>query len=80
MGLTDKTILSVAESAQEAAEELILALLDEDSELLSLYYGAETTAEEAEALADAILEEHDEIDVEVQFGGQPIYSYFISVE
>ncbi len=80
MGLTDKTILSVAESAQEAARELILALLDEDSELLSLYFGAETTEEEAEALADAILKEHGEIDVEVQFGGQPIYSYFISVE
>ena len=80
MGLTDKTILSVAENAKEAARELILALLDEDSELLSLYYGAETTEEEAEALADEILEEHDEIDVEVQFGGQPIYSYFISVE
>ncbi len=80
MGLTDKTILSVAESAREAARELILALLDEDSELLCLYYGAETTEEEAEALADVILEEHDEIDVEVQYGGQPIYSYFISVE
>ncbi len=80
MGLTDKTILSVAESAQEAARELILALLDEDSELLSLYFGAETTEEEAEALADAILKEHGEIDVEVQFGGQPIYSYFVSVE
>lgn len=80
MGLTDKTILSVAESAGEAAKELIDALLDEESELLSLYYGEETTEEEAEALADAILEENDEIDVEVQYGGQPIYSYFISVE
>ena len=80
MGLTDKTILSVAESAGEAAKELIDALLDEESELLSLYYGAEITEEEAEALVDAILEENDGIDVEVQFGGQPIYSYFISVE
>ena len=80
MGLTDKTILSVAESAGEAATELIQSLLDENSELLSLYYGAEITEEEAEALADAILEENDGIDVEVQFGGQPIYSYFISVE
>lgn len=80
MGLTDKTIVSVAETAQEAARELIISLMDEDSELLSLYYGADTTEEEAEALADAILEENDEIDVEVQSGGQPIYSYLISIE
>lgn len=80
MGLTDKTIVSVAETAKEAAKELIQAMLEEDSELLSIYYGADTTEEEAEALADAILEENEEIDVEVQFGGQPIYSYFISVE
>lgn len=80
MGLTDKTIISVAETAREAAKELIQSMLEEDSELLSIYYGAESTEEEAEALADAILEENEEIDVEVQFGGQPIYSYFISVE
>lgn len=80
MGLTDKTIVSVAESADAAARELIESMIDDSSELLSLYYGADTTEEEAEALADAILEEHDELDVEIQFGGQPIYSYFISVE
>jgi hypothetical protein len=80
MGLTDKTIVSVAETVSEAAKELIEAMLDNDSELISLYYGAEITEEEAEALADEILSEHDDLDIEVQFGGQPIYSYFISVE
>lgn len=80
MGLTDKTIVSVAETVGEAARELVESLLDDDDELISLYYGAEVTESEAEALADEILQEHDDLDVEVQFGGQPIYSYFISVE
>lgn len=80
MGLTDKTIVSVAETANEAAKELTESMLDVDSELISLYYGAEVTESEAEALADEILNEHEDLDIEVQYGGQPIYSYFISVE
>lgn len=80
MGLTDKTIVSVDESVQKAAKELIESMLDENSELISLYYGADITEEEAENLADLILKEHEEMDIEVQYGGQPIYSYFISVE
>ena len=80
MGLTDKTIVSVDESVEKAAQELIESMLDEDSELISLYYGADITEEEAESLADAILQEHEEMDVEGQYGGQPIYSYFVSVE
>ena len=80
MGLTDKTIVSVDESVQKAAQELIESMLDENSELISLYYGADITEDEAENLADLILKEHEEIDIEVQYGGQPIYSYFISVE
>ncbi len=80
MGLTDKTIVSVDESVQKAAKELIESMLDENSELISLYYGADITEEEAENLADLILKEHEEMDIEVQYGGQPIYSYFVSVE
>lgn len=80
MGLTDKTIVSVDESVQKAAKELIESMLDGNSELISLYYGADITEEEAENLADLILKEHEEMDIEVQYGGQPIYSYFISVE
>ena len=55
-------------------------MLDEDSELISIYFGAEVTETEAEALADEVLQGHDDLDIEVQYGGQPIYSYFISVE
>ena len=80
MGLTDKTIVSVGKTVEEAAKSLIESLIDDESELVSLYYGANVTEEQAEALADSILSLHDDIEVEVQFGGQPVYSYFVSVE
>lgn len=80
MGLTDKTIVAVAKTAKEAAVELLESLLDEDSELISLYYGADTTEEDAEALADEVMKSHDRLDVDIQYGGQPVYSYYISVE
>lgn len=80
MGMSDKSILSVSGSIETAARELVEALLDDSSELVSLYYGADVTEEEAEKLADLLLKEHDELEVEVQFGGQPVYSYFISIE
>lgn len=80
MGLTDKTIISVGKDAKEAAKKLIGELTDNTSELVCLYYGEGITEEEAEALADEIVKDYKGIDVEVQYGGQPIYSYYISVE
>lgn len=80
MGLTDKSIQAVGQDLSSTAKELIETMLDEDSELVSLYYGAETTKEEADALAEEIESEHEDLEVEVQYGGQPVYSYFVSVE
>lgn len=80
MGLTDKTIVSVGSDLQGTAKELIESLLDEDSELVSLYYGNDATKEQAEQLAEDIENTHEDVEVEVQYGGQPVYSYFISVE
>lgn len=80
MGLFDKTIAAVGKNLQETTVELAEEMIDEDSELISLYYGEKTAEEDAEAVADAILEKHPDLEVEVQFGGQPVYSYFISVE
>lgn len=80
MGLTDKTIVSVGSDLQGTAKELIESLLDEDSELVSLYYGSDATKEQAEQLAEDIESAHEDVEVEVQYGGQPVYSYFISVE
>ena len=80
MGLTDKTIVSVGSDLQGTAKELIESLLDEDFELVSLYYGSDATKEQAEQLAEDIENTHEDVEVEVQYGGQPVYSYFISVE
>ena len=80
MGLTDKTILAVGQDLQETALELVEGMMDEESELVSIYYGGEVTEEDAQELADRISEKKEEVEVEVQYGGQPIYSYFVSVE
>lgn len=80
MGLDDKTILSVGTDITETTTNLIRRLADEDSELISLYYGADITEETAGQLADLIREEYPDMDVEVHFGGQPIYYYVLSVE
>lgn len=80
MGLTDKTIVSVEKDVKKAAMGLIKSLVNGESELVSLYYGADATEEEAEKLADMVTEEYKSVDVEVQYGGQPVYSYFVSVE
>lgn len=80
MGLTDKTIVSVGENLADTTKELVDVLLEDDSELVSLYYGADTTKEDAEQLAGEIEDAHEDVEVEVQYGGQPVYSYFISVE
>ena len=55
-------------------------LIDDSSELVSLYYGADTTEDEANLIADAIGRKHPEVDVEVHYGGQPVYYYYLSVE
>ncbi len=80
MGLDGKTIVSVEKNAIDAAKKLADTLIDDKSELVSLYYGADATEEEAEALADKIIAAYSGVDVEVQYGGQPVYPYFISVE
>lgn len=80
MGLDDKTILSVGSDISDTTFDLIKGLIDEDSELISLYYGADITEETAAELAEAIMKEYPNMDVEVHFGGQPIYYYVLSVE
>lgn len=80
MGLTDKTIVAVGKELEATTVELINGMLDQENELVSLYYGADVTEEEAEAAADLVRKEHTGVEVEVQFGGQPVYSYFVSVE
>ncbi|MDF2841973.1 MAG: hypothetical protein K0R00_399 [Herbinix sp.] len=80
MGIGDKTILSVGDDIKATTLELVQCLANEDSELISLYYGEEVTEDEANALADEIMQLYSNVDVEVHYGGQPIYYYVLSVE
>lgn len=80
MGIADKKIVAVEKGLSEVTVELVEGMIDEESELVSLYYGADVTEKDAEAVADLILKDHDDLEVEVQYGGQPVYSYFVSVE
>lgn len=80
MGLSDKTIETVGNDVKETTIQLIEKLMDEDSELITLYYGEEGTEEETEEIAEVIREKYDEVEVETEYGGQPIYYYFVSVE
>ncbi|MDE5966451.1 MAG: DAK2 domain-containing protein [Lachnospiraceae bacterium] len=80
MGIGDNGIEAVGQNMEETTIALIKAITDADSELVSLYYGEEVTEEAANALSERIAAELPDADVEVYFGGQPIYYYVISVE
>jgi dihydroxyacetone kinase-like predicted kinase len=80
MGIGDKTILAVGSEINATALELIQCLADEDSELISLYYGEEISEDAANELAEEVMSDYPNLDVEVHFGGQPIYYYVLSVE
>lgn len=80
LGLAGGEIISVAESLPVAAEELVKGMADEDAEVISVYYGADVSADEAAALAAEIEEAFPDADVLTYDGGQPVYYYIISVE
>lgn len=80
MGLGDKTIYAVGDDVKTITLELAQELVDDESELISLYYGEGITEEEAHLVGDELIELFPDLDVEVHFGGQPIYYYILSVE
>lgn len=80
MGIGDKTILSVGGDINGVTKDMVSQLVDGSSELISIYYGSEVTKEDADSLAAAIGEAYPDVDVEVNYGGQPIYYYLLSVE
>lgn len=80
MGIGDKGILSVGQSVEETTKEMLGHMVDEDSELISLYYGQDVLAEDAERFAAAVEELYPDVDIDLHAGGQPIYYYVISVE
>ena len=80
MGISGKKIVSVGTDVVDTTVDLIMSLLTDESELVTLYYGEEASEDDAEAIASKIGAERDDVDVEIQSGGHPIYYYFISVE
>ena len=80
MGIGDSGILAVGKDLEETTIELIANLVDEDSELISIYYGEEVSEEDAEKFTEEITELYPDVDVDIQFGGQPIYYYVLAVE
>ncbi|MGN0156387.1 MAG: DAK2 domain-containing protein [Lachnospiraceae bacterium] len=80
MGIGDNGILSVGQDMDEVVLSMVDEMMDEDRELISIYYGEEITEEQAETIRDRISEKYDSCDVELQYGGQPIYYYIVSAE
>ena len=80
MGIGDHGMLAVGSSVAEVARETAAAMVDEDTELISIYYGEDFSQEEAETLGSQLEEAYPSCDVEVNYGGQPIYYCIISVE
>ena len=80
MGIGDSGILSVGSDVKATALDMISQLIDDESEIISVYYGADTTEEDADELVAKLEELYPDVDIEVNAGGQPIYYYIISVE
>ena len=80
MGLGDAGILSVGTTIQEVAISMIDEMMREELELISIYYGAEIAKEDAEKLRETAESRYPGCDVELQYGGQPIYYYIVSAE
>ena len=80
MGIGDHGILAVGQDVEKTTLETVEAMVDEDSEIISIYFGAEVSEEEAEVLKEALEEKYPDFDIDVNQGGQPIYYYVISVE
>ena len=80
MGIGDHAILAVGEDVEQTTLDMFKELIDEDSELISIYYGEDVKKEDAEKLGEELSDLYPDCDVEVHFGGQPIYYYVVSVE
>ncbi|MDR0963538.1 MAG: DAK2 domain-containing protein, partial [Clostridium sp.] len=80
MGIGDEGILSVGINLNDVTLSMLASMMDEDAELISIYYGSDVTEETAQALLQSVQEAHPTQDIELQSGGQPIYYYVVSVE
>ena len=80
MGIGDKTILAVGTDMNTVTLQMLDKMIDEDTEMVSIYFGSDSSEEAAAEIASAVEEKYPDVDVEINDGGQPIYYYVISVE
>ena len=80
MGIGDSGILSVGTDVITVIEQMVDAMVDDNTELISVYYGSDVSADDAEALQAGLEATYPDCDIELQYGGQPIYYYVISIE
>ena len=80
MGIGDSGILAVGGDISGVAKDTITGMVKEDSELISIYYGSDINEADAESFRAQVAESYPDCDIELQYGGQPIYYYIMSVE
>ena len=80
MGIGDKSILSVGKELKDTTLEMVDEMIDDESAIVSIYYGSDASEEDASEIASIITEKYPDLEVEINNGGQPIYYYIISVE
>ena len=80
MGIGDKTILAVGTDLNTTTKQMLEQMVDEDTAIVSIYFGSESSEEEASVIVAFVEEQYPDVEVDVHFGGQPIYYYVISVE
>ena len=80
MGIADQGIVAVGTDIMSTTMDMVDVMIDEDSEIVSVYYGSDVTQEDAENIVAAIEDKYPDVEVEMNMGGQPIYYYVISVE
>lgn len=80
IGITGKSLISSGKDIAEVTKEVVRNMADEDSDIITLYYGEDVEEDDARLLAETIQEEYEDVDVELYYGGQPLYYYLISVE
>lgn len=80
IGITAKKLISSGRKLDAVTRDVISKMIDEDSDILTLYYGENVEEDEARLFAEEIQDEYEDIEVELYYGGQPLYYYLISVE
>lgn len=80
IGITDGEIRAVGKNITEVTRDLLEEMIAEDTELISLYYGSEVSSDAAEAFYAELVQDYPDFEIELHYGGQPLYFYFVSVE